>query len=182
MPKRHCPSTQALPRIWLMTDERLGAGLMDAVRALPKGSGIIFRHYATPEPERRALFQSLQAIARRNGHVLLLAGPVRLARYWGADGSHGRHRGAVTAPVHSLREMRAAEHAGAQLLFVSPIFATRSHPGKTGIGTRRLANFVRQANRPVIALGGMTRAQFKTLRQTGVDGWAAIDGLTVGRR
>ena len=165
-----------------MTDERLGVGLIDAVRALPKGSGIIFRHYATPETERRALFQSLQAIARRNGHVLLLAGPVRLARYWGADGSHGRHRSAVTAPVHSLREMRAAERAGAQLLFVSPVFATRSHPGKTGIGTRRLANFVRQANQPVIALGGMTRARFKTLRQTGVYGWAAIDGLTVGRR
>jgi len=181
MPKRHCPSTQALPRIWLMTDERFGAGLMDAVQALPKGSGIIFRHYATPETERRALFQSIQAIARRNGHVLLLAGPMRLARSWGAEGSHGRHRGAVTAPVHSFMEMRAAERAGAQLLFVSPIFATRSHPGQKGMGTRRLSNFVRQAKPPVIALGGMTRARFKALRQTGVYGWAAIDGLTVKR-
>jgi thiamine-phosphate pyrophosphorylase len=181
MPKRHCPSTQALPRIWLMTDERLGAGLMDAVRALPKGSGIIFRHYATPVAERRALFNSIQAMARRNGHVLLLAGPVRLARYWGADGSHGRHKGAMTAPVHSLREMRAAERAGAQLLFVSPIFETRSHPGKSGKGPLHLANLTRQAKRPVIALGGMTRARFKTLRQTGIYGWAAIDGLTVRR-
>ena len=154
---------------------------MDAVRALPKGSGIIFRHYATPVAERRALFNSIQAMARRNGHVLLLAGPVRLARYWGADGSHGRHKGAMTAPVHSLREMRAAERAGAQLLFVSPIFETRSHPGKSGKGPLHLANLTRQAKRPVIALGGMTRARFKTLRQTGIYGWAAIDGLTVRR-
>ncbi len=164
-----------------MTDERLGAGLMDAVLGLPKGSGIIFRHYATPETERRALFKSLQVIARRNGHVLLLAGPARLAQGWGADGSHGRHRGAVTAPVHSLREMRAAERAGAQLLFVSPIFATRSHPGQSGKGPLHLASLTRQAKQPVIALGGMTRARFKALRQTGIYGWAAIDGLTVRR-
>jgi thiamine-phosphate pyrophosphorylase len=179
MPKRHCPSTQALPRIWLMTDERLGAGLIDAVRALPRGSGIIFRHYATPETERRALFHSVQATARRNGHVLLLAGPVRLARSWGADGSHGRHKGAMTAPVHSLLEMRAAERAGARLLFVSPIFATRSHPGQKGMGPRRLANFTRLAKQPVIALGGMTCARFKALKRNGIYGWAAIDGLTV---
>jgi len=181
MPKRHCPSTQALPRIWLMTDERLGAGLIDAVRALPRGSGIIFRHYATPETERRALFESIQLIAQRNGHVLLLAGPLRLARSWGADGSHGRQKGAMTAPVHSLWEMRAAERAGARLLFVSPIFATRSHPGQKGMGPRRLANFTRLAKRPVIALGGMTHARFKALKRTGLYGWAAIDGLTVSR-
>lgn len=78
--------------------------------------------------------------------------------------------------------MRAAERAGAELLLVSPVFATNSHPGKIGIGARRLANFVRQAKAPVIALGGMTRARFKALRGTGIYGWAAIDGLTVKRR
>jgi thiamine-phosphate pyrophosphorylase len=164
-----------------MTDERLGDGLIDAVRALPKGSGIVFRHYATPAKERRALFRATQVIARRNGHRLLLAGPARLAQVWGADGSHGRLRGAVTAPVHSLQEIRAAERAGAQLLLVSPIFATRSHPGQSGMGARRLANLVRQAKQPVIALGGMTQARFKALRRTGIYGWAAIDGLTVKR-
>ncbi len=43
MRARH-PST--LPRLWLMTDERLGEGLWAALAALPHGSGVIFRDYA----------------------------------------------------------------------------------------------------------------------------------------
>ena len=83
MPKRHRPSTQALPRIWLMTDERLGAGLIDAVRALPKGSGIIFRHYATGDVARRDLFRAVRRLARKNRHMLLLADTAQHARAWG---------------------------------------------------------------------------------------------------
>jgi thiamine-phosphate pyrophosphorylase len=38
-----------------MTDERLGDALWTALRRLPRGAGIVFRHYATPPAERRAL-------------------------------------------------------------------------------------------------------------------------------
>ena len=162
-----------------MTDERLGDALLPTIRALPKGSGIIFRHYATAPKLRRELFEDVRKLARRNRHVLLLAGSPTLARSWGADGTHGRHRGSVTAPVHNLRELREAEWLGARLLFVSPVFATRSHAGAKGIGRLGLARLVHQTDRPVVALGGMTHARFKALRKTGVWGWAAIDGLSV---
>ena len=79
--------------------------------------------------------------------------------------------------VKVLEAMEA--RLGARLLFVSPIFATRSHVGAKGIGRRGLARLVHQTDRPVIALGGMTRARFKALRGMGVCGWAAIDGLSV---
>ena len=88
---------QTLPRLWLMTDERLGEGLLSAVERLPRGAGIVFRHYSLPEPERRALFNRVRATARRQRLLLLLAGPDWQARTWGADGSHGRMRAACTA-------------------------------------------------------------------------------------
>lgn len=175
MRKRH----HLLPRIWLMTDERLGEDLLPAIRALPRGSGIIFRHYATPPKERRMLFDAVQNLARRGGHMLLLAGSPRMARGWGADGTHGRHPGSVTAPVHNLRELRLAERLGVRILFVSPVFATRSHPDARSLERIGLARMAHQTRRPVIALGGMTAARFKTLSRTGVYGWAAIDGLNV---
>lgn len=179
MSKRHC----SLPPLWLMTDERLGSALFATLAALPAGSGVIFRHYATPKAERRALFNHVRAIARKKRLVLVLAGSPGQARAWGAQGSHGRHPGAMTAPVHNLVEMRAAERRGAQLLFLSPLFATRSHPGGRGLGRVRFAALCHQARRPVIALGGMTDARFRRLPKAGnrsyCHGWAAIDGLTV---
>ena len=47
---------QPLPRLWLMTDERQGDGLLAALARLPAGAGIVFRHYSLPEAARRALF------------------------------------------------------------------------------------------------------------------------------
>ncbi len=178
MSKRH----SSLPRIWLMTDERLGDALFAAIQALPRGSGIVFRHYATPAVQRRQLFDQVRRLARTRRLMVILAGPPHQAQAWRADGSHGRHRGAVTAPVHTLAELNAAQKAGAKLLFLSPVFATQSHPGAPALGRVRFAALARKARRPVIALGGMTAARFKQLQSLKIYGWAAIDGLTPHRR
>ena len=170
MRRRH-----SLPRIWLMTDERQGDGLLAAIERLPRDAGIVFRHYSLPEPERRALFEQVKAAARRRGLTLLLAGPSAQARAWGADGSHGGgHGGGLrTASAHKLREIRAAERAGAAALFLSPVYATRSHPGARHLGPARFALLARRTKLPVIALGGMDAARAKRLR--GAYGWAGID-------
>lgn len=162
MPKRH-----ALPALWLMTDERMGDGLFPALRRLPKGSGVVFRHYSLARAERQALFEQVERIARAR-RLLLIAG----------GSEHGRHRGAITAPVHSIRERIAAESAGAGLLFVSPVFPTRSHPGARVLGRVGFGMLVRGARAPVIALGGMTRKRARSLSVFGIYGWAAIDGLS----
>ncbi len=168
----------SLPRLWLMTDERQGDALLPSIAALPKKAGVIFRHYATPPAQRRALFRAVQRITRRKGIMLLLAGTPQQARAWGADGAHGRHRGAVTAPVHSVAEIRGAEKKGARLLFLSPVFPTQSHPGARTLGRVRFSALGRQSRRPIIALGGMTAARARSLRSSGFYGWAAIDGLS----
>ncbi|TVV76842.1 thiamine phosphate synthase [Sphingomonas solaris] len=169
-------SKRPLPTRWLMTDERLGEALWSALARLPRGAGVVFRHYATPMPARRVLFDRVRAITRRRRLVLVLAGPPRQALAWGADGAHGRppHRAPArllrTVPVHGARELAAAR--GADLLFVSPVFATRSHPGAATLGPLGLARLARRATAPVVALGGMSEARWRRL---GVHGWAAID-------
>ena len=164
------PARQPLPRLWLMTDERLGDGLFPAIDRLPAGAGIVFRHYSLAKAERRVLFDRVRQAAP--GPVLL-AGPADLALAWGADGSHGRHQGATSAPAHDLAEIRAAEAAGAALLFLSPVFATRSHPDALVLGPDGFAALAGQTDLPVIALGGMNAPRAQIL--SGAYGWAGID-------
>lgn len=169
MPTRHPP----IPRLWLMTDPRLGERLWDALDRLPRGSGVIFRHYELPLPERRALFARIATVARRRGLVLLCAGAAPMR---GEQGTHGRRgRGLTTWPVHSRREAVAAIRAGADALLVSPVFPTRSHPGAPVLGPARFGLLIRGLDVPIIALGGMNPRSGRRLRAMGIHGWAAID-------
>lgn len=180
MPGRH-PAIQ-IPRLWLMTDERLGESLWHAIDNLPRGAGIVFRHYATERKERRALFRRVAKIARQRGLVLLRAGPDRLGR--GEAGTHGSRRQSIglhSRSVHSRTEAIAAKRAGMGLLFVSPVHATRSHPGARPLGSRRAATIARGLGIPAIALGGMNAMRFARLRDSGFYGWAAIDAWTPRR-
>ncbi len=169
MPARH----PRIPRLWLMTDPRLGAELWEALERLPRGSGVIFRHYQLPLPERRALFARIAKVARRRGLLLLRAGAAPMR---GEAGTHGRRgRGLTSWPVHSRREAIAAIRAGADALLVSPVFPTRSHPGAAVLGPLRFGLLVRDLPLPVIALGGMNAAKARRLMPMGIHGWAAID-------
>jgi thiamine-phosphate pyrophosphorylase len=167
---------QPLPRLWLMTDERQGDGLLDAIARLPDRAGIVFRHYSLTEVARRDLFDRVRAAAPG---LVLLAGPARQALAWGADGSHGPGPGPGpglrSAPVHDHARIRAAERNGAGLLFLSPAFSTNSHPGARPLGLARFAWLARRTPLPVIALGGMNAARGRRLASFGAYGWAAID-------
>ena len=151
------PRRQPLPRLWLMTDERQGEGLWAALERLPKGSGVVFRHYGLAPAERRKLFERVRRVAKRR-RLLLLAG--------------GRGNG-LTASAHTLRELKAAERSGAAVVFLSPAFPTRSHPGARALGPVRFALIARQARIPVIALGGMDARKARRLPH--IYGWAGID-------
>lgn len=173
-----------VPTRWLMTDERLGGRAADdplwrAVNRLPRGAGIVFRHHATPPAERRRLLARLSAVARARGLVLVAAGPPS-----GPDGVHwSRHlprarprgrQGLVTAPARSRGELLGAFAAGADLVFLSPVFATDSHPGQRPLGPVRFGLAASGAPGPVIALGGLDPARARRLAPLGAAGFAAI--------
>lgn len=173
-----------LPRIWLFTDERNDALLEQSVRRLPRGSGIVFRHYHLPEASRRERFETVKKLARQRGHILLLAGSPSLARLWGADGVHGRklRRSTIggllhSVPVHDAKEIQQANRVGADIYFLSPVFATRSHSGQRPLDplqTRRLAAL---CNGAVIYLGGMNEQRYHRRKNHLTHGWAAIDAF-----
>jgi thiamine-phosphate pyrophosphorylase len=160
---------QPLPRLWMMTDERQGEDLWAALEKLPRGAGVVFRHYGLASRERRKLFERVRRVARRR-RLFLLAG----GRGLRADGLHGaRGRGFRSASAHDLAELKAAERSGASLVFLSPAFPTRSHPGARTLGPVRFGLIAGQARVPVIALGGLNGRRARRLPH--IYGWAAID-------
>nr|WP_245708484.1 thiamine phosphate synthase [Sphingomonas palmae] len=160
-----------LPTRWLMTDERMGDELWRALARLPRGGGVIFRHYSLAPLERRRLFARVRRVARSRGLVLIRAGMKRMA---GEQGTHGQNGGSIVSwPVHSVAQARRARQASAAAVFVSPVFATRSHPGDKHLGERRARVIGRVAGVPLIALGGMDERRFRKL--SGFHGYAAID-------
>jgi thiamine-phosphate pyrophosphorylase len=177
MPIRHPP----LPDIWLVSDARNDTRLEKVLKRLPRGSGLIFRHYHLARSERRRRWSRLARIARARGHVVALAWTVGGARQWRADAAYGPPQGLAQGPAlmrlvtaHSLREIGMARRARAAAILLSPVFATRSHPGARVLGPVRFRLLAARANVRVIALGGMSRRRAAALAWKK---WAAIDGI-----
>ena len=166
------------PWQWLMTDERLGDRLWEAMDRLPSGAGIIFRHYHLGASDRLALGTELARRADERNLLLGVAGSGQLAERLGAALLHNPDQpGALpcSMAVHNEGEARAANDAGAALAFIAPVHATRSHPGRPPLGPERAVELAGLVCCPAIALGGMNESRFLALRELGFHGYAGID-------
>jgi thiamine-phosphate pyrophosphorylase len=184
------PGNARAPRPWLFSDPLRLPDPCAAAARLPRGAGVVARGLA-PEvlaglarlARRRALVlavaqQGRLALALKAGlHVPDRRGtqhllPVLLARRAGAPGavltlaSHGGARAAARA-----RRLRP------DLVFLSPAFATASHPGAPALGPLRWSLAARRL-RPaaVAALGGVGPRSLRRLPR-GLAGFGAIGGL-----
>ena len=170
---------QAISRqAFLFTDQRVDErALLHAAQRLRPGDGVIFRHYGSDAEMRARLFAALRRIARRRGLLLLVAGEMP-HRFADCDGRHGQvgRRGIVSMPVHDARELLRAARVGADMIFISPVFPTRSHAGARAMGPlafRALAIRARSMGIRPYALGGMNRRRAAMLGT----GFGAIDAL-----
>lgn len=149
----------------------------------------MFRAFGAQDAEAQA--RRLLAIARTRGLTLLVGADWRLAARVGAHGVHLperlAHRGralrtrhprwTVTAAAHSLRAARAALAAGADAAVVSAAFPSNSPSAGRPLGPVRLARLVRAAGGPVYALGGINNETARRLKDAGLVGLAAVEGL-----
>lgn len=181
-----------LPRLWLFSDPIRLPDPRAALAALPRGAGLVARGVAP------ALLPELARLARGQGARMLLGAAPRAALRLRC-GLHWPDRAAGSAILPYLMARRAglpwamlsvaahgpagllrAARLKADLVFLSPAFPTRSHPGAPALGPLRWAALARRAGRPVVALGGIAPATAGRLPRKGCGasaGLAAIGGL-----
>ncbi len=180
-----------LPALFFLTDSARTPKPLEPVKRLPPGTGVIFRHYGAPD--RLALARSLKISCRKRGLVFLVAGDARMAARVRADGVHmpevwidrlkplkrARPGWILTASTHGREGLLRAANAGADAAFISPVFATKSHPHARSLGTVRLAALCRDAGLPAFALGGVNTASISLIKESGAAGIGAIDAFDV---
>lgn len=169
-------ATQRWPTRWLLTDERMGEALGPAMeRAAAAGAGIMVRHLCSSVAVRRDLARQVV----RSGAMLAIARDVDLALSEGARLVHDPVRISsdlsFSLPVHDEAEAVRAAGLKPALVFVSPVYPTRSHPGAPALGPEKAKSLAALAGWPAVALGGMDEERGAAMVEQGFAGWAGID-------
>lgn len=174
-----------MPPALFVTDPARTPEPAQIAAGLPKGWGVVYRHFGAPD--REAVAAALAALCRRRGLVLLIAADPLLAVKVGADGVHwpfrlqrqirrwrGRFR-LQTLSAHSSGELRAAAQLPVDGALVSAVFPSRSPSAVKAMGALRFRKLAREAGLTVYALGGVTAENARTV--AAVAGFAAVDGM-----
>jgi thiamine-phosphate pyrophosphorylase len=174
-----------------MTDDERLPDPLAAASAMPRGSMVVVR--ARETKRRDELSRAILKLSRKKGFAVLIASDPEMAARLGADGFHLPETRVVEAPywrarfpnfmtttsAHSFRAIMQARLLPVDAIFLSPIFATDSHPGRTSLSSLRANIIARAVAKPVYALGGIDARSASLLRRDTFSGIAAIGALAV---
>jgi 8-oxo-dGTP diphosphatase len=133
---------------------------------LAKAAEIICQNYNAP----LLLATSVEVFNQTNADGLHLSSDV-LFEYDSRPVSKAK---LLSVSCHTLEEMKQAEALGADILLLSPVKETASHPDLPGIGWTQFHHMIQSLKCPVYALGGMKDSDLEDAKQAGAQGVAAI--------
>jgi thiamine-phosphate pyrophosphorylase len=181
-----------LPDFFLLSDDVRLADPVQTINRMPRNSAIILRH--RDDAERQRLAYILRPVCRRRYVLLFIANDIDLAIRCKADGIHcseayiwrnnthlrsvagqPARRWLISAAAHSLNSALRAQRTGVDMILISPVFPTASHPDARTLGTLQLTSITRRIVPPVYGLGGITGLRLKRLKNTGLAGLAGIE-------
>ena len=126
-------------------------------------------------------------LCRQKNRIMLLNGPVSMARSLDLDGVHLNARTLMSlasrpvppgmllgASCHNARELRQAENIAVDFACLSPLFPTASHPGAQSLGLGKFSELVAVCKIPVFALGGVNAGDLHRVNAAGGYGIAGI--------
>jgi thiamine-phosphate pyrophosphorylase len=182
-------SKSDLPSFFAMTDPGRGLDPVSLAMRLPRGTGLIYRHFGAPD--RYRVGHDICSIAQQRGVIVLVSNDADLAASCGADGLHWpeahlsdaarmRARGdgrIFTCAAHSPSALHKASEAGIDAALYSCAFASASPSASPPKGSWRMAAAASQSRIQVYALGGINARTAKRLIGLGLSGIACVDAL-----
>lgn len=172
---------RGLPLLWVMSDIARLPDPSSILSFLPAHSAVIVRHPRTQD--RRILAERLRPLCRARRIKILISEDWRLAAALRCDGVHIPERAAnqiypglrlwrrsnralLTTSAHGPEGVLSARRIRADLVFLSPVLTTRSHPERIPIGRVGFAKLTLRSRCPVAAMGGITLKSIRTLNGT----------------
>lgn len=190
------PLDPPLPDILLITPEPPADacfdGFLDCLhRAVSSGIALVqLRAKTLDAPTYRRLAEQACALCHRYDARIILNGPLDDPGEVGADGGHMPSARLIrcesrplpsskllSAACHTREQLLHAQRIGVDLVTLSPVLPTTSHPGEPALGWAQFQTLTAQVAVPVYALGGMTRATLSTARAQGAQGVAGISAF-----
>ncbi len=161
---------------------------------MPKNSAVIFREYDLILSEREKLAREIFAICKKYHHKFIVGKNLDLARKLRADGVHFSDNDKLPLQIlnrknftkgfifsfacHKLASVLKIKNLAVDVIFISPIFASKSHEGAKNLGIFNIRKIVKTTNKPIFALGGINKNNFKLLQKLGIQGFGAIEYFT----
>lgn len=179
------------------SDQKKVQNIEESIKKLPKNSAIIIREYHLNDKERLNFAKKVIKFAKKRGIKILIGKDIALARKVGANGVHFsdfdklpinllknrkfRKKFIFSYSCHSEKSLQKTYELNPDMVFISPIFQTSSHPGTKPLGLRNLAKIAfKNKNHSylplkIYALGGISLVKLKSIRKIPISGFGAID-------
>jgi len=163
-----------------------------AQRAVQGGAtAVVVRMPHAPARDLYEVAKALRPAVHGAGALLMVHDRIDVALALRADGVHLAARSMPLAAarsilrkgmwlgfsVHNLDEAGQAEAAGADYLFLGPVFPTASHPERAPLGLDTYREAVLRARVPVLAIGGVDLFTVPEVAGAGGKGAAAISAF-----
>lgn len=169
-----------------MSDPARVPDVIKAVKALPNGAAIIYRHFGKADKFEEA--KALRQITFAKSQQLLIGADPLLAISIGADGVHFRRDAYLKAPllwrhrcpewIISMAGLKTGEYQAdvtvLDALIVSSIFKSQSPSAGDPIGVEDLRGLTQNLPVPIFALGGVNKNTAAKLIKSGAAGLAGI--------
>ncbi|MDG2001154.1 MAG: thiamine phosphate synthase [Alphaproteobacteria bacterium] len=169
-----------IPYIWFLTDTVKTKNPLDISRKLPFNSGILIRSYNNKNKEK--IIKNIINLKKRKVHTVLVSG--RHKSHSNIDGAHLPswlnssfliNKKLISMSAHGAIDIRKSINIKADIIFISPIFHTTSHPEAKNLGVIKLGLMAKLFKKPVIALGGINNNNISRLKGLPIAGCAGID-------
>ena len=169
-----------IPYVWFLTDSIKTKTPLETSRKLPANSGILIRSYNIQNKE--IIIKNIINLKKRKLHTVLVSG--RYKSHSNVDGAHLPswlnssffiNKKLISMSAHGARDIRKSINIKADIIFISSVFDTTSHPGGKSIGVIKLGLMAKLFKKPVIALGGINNNNISRLKGLPIIGCAGID-------
>mgnify|MGYP001271314594 FL=1 len=148
-----------------------------------KKTTIIYRNYTSKKIDEKLILK-FKNLCKKNGNKFVLSNNIKLAMKLNLDGVYipafnkntnhlsysFKKRFRILGSAHNYKEIRIKEKQHVQEIFLSSIFKKN----KNFLGINKFKNLTKQTSKIVIALGGISKNNFKKLKLTHCKGFAGI--------